>query len=189
MVALQCCISFYDTAKWISYVHASPFFGFPSHLGCQRALSRVSHSSVSDSFRVHGLQPTRLLCPWDSPGKNGLPCPAPGVFPNSGVGLKSPTSQVASLPSEALGEPKSTGVGSLSFLQQIFPSQELNQGLLHCRQILYQLSYQRSPIYSMHSINTYICQPQFPNSPHLFLSPLVSMHLISTSMSVFLLYK
>ena len=37
------------------------------------------------------------------------------------------------------------GVGSLSFLQGIFPIQELNWGLLHCRQILYQLSYQGSP--------------------------------------------
>ena len=37
-------------------------------------------------------------------------------------------------------------VGSLSPLQQIFPTQELNQGLLHCRQILYQLSYQGSPL-------------------------------------------
>ena len=27
----------------------------------------------------------------------------------------------------------------------IFPTQELNQGLLHCRQILYQLSYQGKP--------------------------------------------
>ena len=27
-------------------------------------------SVVSDSLRPHGLQPTRLLCPWDSPGKN-----------------------------------------------------------------------------------------------------------------------
>ena len=33
-----------------------------------------------------------------------------------------------------------TGVGSLSLLQGIFPTQESNQGLLHCRQILYQLS-------------------------------------------------
>ena len=32
-------------------------------------------------------------------------------------------------------------MGSLSLLQGIFPSQESNQGLLHCRQILYQLSY------------------------------------------------
>ena len=43
------------------------------------------------------------------------------------------------------GKPKNTGVGSLSFLQQIFLTQELNQRLLHCRQILYQLSYQGSP--------------------------------------------
>ena len=33
-----------------------------------------------------------------------------------------------------------TGVGSLSLLQQIFPTQELNSSLLHCRWILYQLS-------------------------------------------------
>ena len=35
-----------------------------------------------------------------------------------------------------------TGVGSISLLQGIFPTQELNRGLLHCRWILYQLSYQ-----------------------------------------------
>ena len=44
-------------------------------------------------------------------------------------------------------------------------------------------------IYFIHSINTYICQPQFPNSPHLSLSLLVSIHLFSTSMSLFLLCK
>ena len=36
-------------------------------------------------------------------------------------------------------------VGSLVLLQGIFPSQESNLGLLYCRQILYQLSYQGSP--------------------------------------------
>ena len=35
------------------------------------------------------------------------------------------------------GKPKNTGVGSLSLLQWIFLTQELNQGLLNCRQILY----------------------------------------------------
>ena len=29
-----------------------------------------SHSVVSDSVRPHGLESTRLLCPWNSPGKN-----------------------------------------------------------------------------------------------------------------------
>jgi len=38
---------------------------------------------------------------------------------------------------------KNTGVGSLSLLQGIIPTQELNGGLLHCRQILYHLSLQR----------------------------------------------
>ena len=33
---------------------------------------------------------------------------------------------------------------SLSLLQGIFPTQELNPGLLNCRQILYQLSCQES---------------------------------------------
>ena len=42
-----------------------------------------------------------------------------------------------------------TVLGSLSLLQQIFPTQESNQGLLHCRQILYQLSHKGSPVWRM----------------------------------------
>ena len=38
-----------------------------------------------------------------------------------------------------------TGVGSLSLLQGIFSTQELNPGLPHCRWILYQLSHKGSP--------------------------------------------
>ena len=56
----------------------------------------------------NGWYLARLLCPWDSLGKN-------------------------------------TGVGSHSLLQGIFPTQGLNPGLLHCRQILYHLRHQRSP--------------------------------------------
>ena len=37
------------------------------------------------------------------------------------------------------------GVGSLSLLHGIFPTQGLNPGLPHCRRILYQLSHQGSP--------------------------------------------
>ena len=51
---------------------------------------------------------SRLLCPWDSPGKD-------------------------------------TGVGCHALLQGIFPTQGSNPGLLHCRQILFQLSYKGSP--------------------------------------------
>ena len=39
---------------------------------------------------------------------------------------------------------QNTGVGSLSLLQGIFPTQEVNLDLLHCKQILYPLSYNRS---------------------------------------------
>ena len=39
---------------------------------------------------------------------------------------------------------QNTGVGSLSFLQGILLIQGSNPGLLHCRRILYQLSYQES---------------------------------------------
>ena len=40
---------------------------------------------------------------------------------------------------------QNTGVGSHALLQGIFPTQGLNPGLPHCRQILYQLSHQGSP--------------------------------------------
>ena len=46
-------------------------------------------------------------------------------------------------PWNSLGQ--NTEVGSLSLLQGIFPTQGLNPGLLHCRQILYQLSHRGSP--------------------------------------------
>ena len=51
------------------------------------------------------MQPARLLCPWDFPGKD-------------------------------------TGVVCHFLLQGIFPTQGVNLGLLHSRQILFQLNYQ-----------------------------------------------
>ena len=56
-------------------------------------------------LQPHGLQPSRLLCPWDSRDKN-------------------------------------SGVGCHFLLQGIFWTQELNPDLLHCRQMLYRLSYE-----------------------------------------------
>ena len=46
----------------------------------------------------------------------------------------------------ATRKPKNTGVGSLFLLQEIFPTQGSNPGLPHCRQILYCLSHQGSPV-------------------------------------------
>ena len=47
----------------------------------------VSHSVASDSLTPHGLWPSRLLCPWDCPGKNiGVGCHSllQGIFPTQG---------------------------------------------------------------------------------------------------------
>ena len=71
--------------------------------------------------------------------------PSSGDLPNPGIEPMSPALQVDSLPPEPPGKPKNTAVGSLKLLQGIFPTQESNQGLLHCRMILYQLSYPQLP--------------------------------------------
>ena len=45
---------------------------------------------MSDSLRPHGLQPTRLLCPWNNPGQNtGVGCHSllQGIFPTQGSNL------------------------------------------------------------------------------------------------------
>ena len=73
-----------------------------------------------------------------------LPFPTPVDLPNPGVELGSPAFQADSLPSEPPGKPKNTAVGSLSLRQGIFPPEESNRGLLHCRMILYQLSHKGS---------------------------------------------
>ena len=58
---------------------------------------------------------------------------------------------------------QNTGVGSLSLLQGIFPTQGLNPGLSHCRGILYQLI--RNLLYCLDSHTSYlaltffICEP------------------------------
>ncbi|MES7760928.1 hypothetical protein U6J64_12300, partial [Cutibacterium acnes] len=88
-------------------------------------------------FFVHGIFQARIL-EW-------VAISFSGDLPNPGIEPRSPTLQADSLPSEPPGKPKNTGVGSLSLLQGIFLTQESNWGLLHCRQILYQLSHKGSP--------------------------------------------
>ena len=107
----------------------------------------ASCSVMSDSLWPHEQKPARLLCAWGfsrQESSSGLPSLPPGNFPNPGIEPRSPILQVDSLPYESPGKPENTGVGSLSLLQGIFPTQELNWGLLHCRWILYQLSFQGS---------------------------------------------
>ena len=74
----------------------------------------------------------------------GYPFPSPGDLLNPGIEPGSPALQADSLPAEPQGKPKDTGVGSLSLLQRIIRTEKLNWGLLHCRQIRYQLIYEGS---------------------------------------------
>ena len=90
-----------EIRKWLQDAARSVFV---LH-GCTLCMLTESCCSVmSKSLQPHALQPTRLLCPQDSPGKN-------------------------------------TGVGCRFLLQRIFPTQGLNPGLPHCRQMLYHLSH------------------------------------------------
>ena len=109
----------------------------------------LSFSVVSHSLQPHGLQPIRLLSPWGFSRQeywSGLPWPPPENLHNPGIEPKSPALQADSLLSEPPEKPMNTRVGNLSLLHGIFPTQKLNQGLLHYRWILYQLNYQGSPI-------------------------------------------
>ena len=126
---------------------------------------------MSDSLPSHGLEPVRLLSPWNSPGRNtgvGSHFLLQRIFLTQGLNLDLlhcrqilyHPSQVSenesrsvvsnSLQPHGLYNPwnspgQNTGAGGLSLLQGILPTRRLNLDLLHCRQILYGLSHQGSP--------------------------------------------
>ena len=115
-----------------------------------KGLSRVFSNTTVQKHQFFGAQPSsprtiQAIKFFRPEYSSAYPFPSPGDLPNPGIEPWSPALRADSLPSEPLGKPKDTGVGSLSLLQGIFLTQESNQGLLHCRQILYQLSYQGSP--------------------------------------------
>ena len=159
----------------LKWKHRVPTTGLPGN----------SHSSPSYMCECLVAQlcltlchmPARILCPWDSSGKNtgvGSHSFLQGIFLTQGSNLGllhcrqilyclnhqgRPIllyeSESHSVMSDCLrphglyilwnSPGQNTGVGSLSFLQGIFPIQGLNPGLLNCRQILDQLSHKGSP--------------------------------------------
>ena len=77
------------------------------------------------------------------------------VYPESeSLSVMSYSSQPHGLYSPWNSPGQNSGVGSLCLLQGIFPTQGLNPGLPHCRQILYQLSHKGSPY--IYPINIWI---------------------------------
>ena len=74
---------------------------------CVSSNCLVSKSSPTP-LRTQGLQPARLLCPWDFPGKNtGVGCHflLQGIFLTQGFKPRLLHWQINSLPSELLGKP------------------------------------------------------------------------------------
>ena len=102
-------------------------------------LESVSCSVMSDSWRPHGLQLARLLCPWNSPGKNtGVSSYSllQGIFLTQGLNPGLPHCMQILYSLSHQGSPKNTGIGRHSLLQGIFPTKRWNPGLPHRKQIL-----------------------------------------------------
>ena len=92
-----------------------------------------SRSVVSNSSWLHGILQARIL-EW-------YPFPSPGDLPNPEIKPMSPALQVDSLPAEPQGKPRNTGVGSLSLLQQISLTQELNWGVARRKPSFFNYTY------------------------------------------------
>ena len=106
IVALQCCFSFYCTTRQsVAHIHISPLLDFlPIQVTTEHQVdipvlcSRFSLVTYFMKVKVlvtqscqtlcdHRLLPSRLLCPWNSPGKKtGVGCYSllQGIFPNQG---------------------------------------------------------------------------------------------------------
>ena len=118
---------------------------------------------MSDSVRPHRQQPTRLLCPWDSPGKS------------SGVGCHFLLVQHSKL---------AMHIQTSTLFKILFPQRSLQS--TEQSSLCYTVgSYQLSILY----IVLGICQSQSPNLSLSQLSSLVIISLFSTSANLFLFNK
>ena len=129
LTLLQCSIG----EKWLTDLASTQRRGWRKDANPRRYSLQGSESC---SVKSDSLQPHGLSMDFSRPDYwSGSPFPSPGDLPNPGIEPRSPTLQADCLPAELQGKPKNTGVGSLSPLQGIFPTQESNWGLLHCGRI------------------------------------------------------
>ena len=90
------------------------------------------------NYTLHGILQVRVL--------ESIPFSRGSSQPRDQTQISHIAGRFLFLPAETQGKPKNIGVGSLSLLQGLFLIQEWNRDLLHYRLILYQFSYQGSPI-------------------------------------------
>ena len=94
-------LSLYQSAGLIFWNNLEMIMFLSRHLKCTKRQRQSTRSVVSDSLRPCGLQPTRLLHPWDSPGKSsGVGCHflLQEIFPTQGSKPGSPALQADALP-------------------------------------------------------------------------------------------
>ena len=101
-------ISTVGMARGCSSTYAINYTDMKTGLGTgdQSVKESVSHSVISDSLWPHERQPTRLLCPWDFPGKNTgwVPIRFSGGSSRPRDWTQSLALQADSLPSEPIGK-------------------------------------------------------------------------------------
>ena len=137
-------------SKWIYCSYCNHYYSILSCIFCRSIAQSLLCTWVTWSENESCSVVSNSVITWtmqsiESPGQNtgvGSLSLLQENLPQPGIKLSSPALQAYSLPAEPPGKPKNTEMGRLSLLQGIFVTQESNWGLLHCRQILYQLSYQ-----------------------------------------------
>ena len=146
------------TRKWIANVHwiiekarefqKNIYFCFTDNT---KAFDCVDHNKLWNILKEMGI-PDSLTCLLINlyAGQEAIVRTRPGTMDWLQIGKVKVKDVSDSLQPHGLHSPwsspgQNTGVGSFSLLQGIFPTQRLNPGLPHCRQILYQLSHQGSP--------------------------------------------
>ena len=114
------------------------------HTHGQASLSIISSQNLLKLMSIESLMPSNCLI---------LSSPSPPAFSIRVFWVSESDSVVSdSLQPHGLYSPwnspgQNTGVGSLSLLQGIFPTQGSNLGLWHCRRVLYQLSHKETQKY------------------------------------------
>ena len=106
--------------NWIGGILSQNIHVSNQHLGHFRVKLKIVQSCLTIcnpmDYTVHGILQAKY---W-----SGYPFPSPGDLANPGIKPRSPILQADSLLAEPQGTPKNTGVGSLSLLQGIVPTQE-----------------------------------------------------------------
>ena len=130
---------------------------------------------MSDSVRPHGL-----YSPWNSPGQNtrvGSLSLLQGIFPTQGSNPGLPHCRLL----YQLSHKRSPRI--VEWIAYPFSSRSSHpRNLLHCRQILYQLSYQFSSVQSLSDVQ--LCDPMDRSTPGLSITNSRSLLKLTSTESV-----